>query len=432
MIIPSLDLMNGRAVQLKQGKTLVLEKEDPLNLARAFDRYGPLAVIDLDAALGKGNNFGLIKELCRQFECRVGGGIRTIDRAREVLLAGATEIIIGSAAWRRRQLNHDFLKELKRKFGQRHLTLALDCYQENIMIKGWTVDTGINIFNVIPEVARYVSQLLITRIDREGCLQGTDLEFFAKVRRFCNLPVTAAGGITTIDEIAALSQLDMDVQLGMSIYTERIKMPEALAASLNWKKGIDGLLPTVVSDEDGQVLMVAWSSPESLKAALEKGLACYHSRSRGKLWVKGETSGNFQELIKVRSDCDGDSILFIVRQKGTGACHKERPTCFGHAPFTLTRLFSVIKERIQNPSSGSYTASLDQGRVREKLLEEAKELTEAGSPPEVIWEAADLVYFLLVLLAREKVEFEEVLKELGRRHREKKWLNLPSPGQENG
>lgn len=427
MIIPSIDLMNGQAVQLRQGKVLVLEKGNPLNLAAKFHRYGPLAVIDLDAALGRGSNISLIKKLCRQYECRAGGGLRTADQVAEILATGATQVIIGTAPWKERQLNQSFLSDLKSKFGKNSLILALDCAGENIMIKGWTENTGINLFEFIPIASEYVSSFLITCIDREGCLQGTDLEFYARIRKLSDIPVIAAGGITSPEEIAALSQLDMDVQLGMSIYTGKIKLPEAFFASLNWQKGIDGLLPTIVYDENGSVLMLAWSSPDSLKMTLEKGLACYYSRSRKKLWIKGETTGNFQELLRVRSDCDGDSLLFVVRQKGSGACHKGYQTCFSTSSFSLNQLVDVIRERLENPSPDSYTTSLDDRRVREKLLEEAHELADAGTPEDIVWEAADLIYFISVLLARKNIKFSEVLGELQRRHKAKKFKSFFTP-----
>lgn len=419
MIIPSLDLLQGKAVQLRQGKTVVLEKEDPLALAEEFHRYGPLAVIDLDAAFGRGSNRDLIRKLCRHYECRVGGGIRTVEQAAELLAWGALKIIIGSAAWESGSINQNFLQQLKKAVGTNSLILALDCFGEEVVIKGWTENTGANIFKVIPVVSEYVSEFLVTAVDREGCLQGTNLKFFERIKQSSPLPVTAAGGITSLEEIVALSRLDMDVQLGMSIYTGKISLDDAFIASLNWAKGFEGLLPTVVVDEAGQTLMLAWSSPESLKNSLRHRLACFYSRSRDKLWVKGETSGNFQKLIKVRSDCDGDSLLFMVSQQGEGACHKRRWSCFGNWPFSLFQLQEVIRDRLQNKDPGSYTASLDDSKVREKLREEAEELIMAKEQEEIIWEAADLLYFLTVLLARENIDLTQVLGELRRRRRAK-------------
>lgn len=417
MIIPSIDLRQGKAVQLRQGKTLVLERENPLALAAEFHRYGPLAVIDLDAALGQGNNLDLIQKLCQRYECRVGGGIRTAEQASDLLSAGAAKIIIGSSVWNEGRINHDFLQQLKEAVGSDSLILALDCYGQEVVIKGWTENTGVNIFKVIPEVSEYVSEFLVTAVDREGCLEGTNLRLFEKIKQESPLPVTAAGGITTVEEIAALSSMEMDIQLGMSIYSGKISLNEAFLASLNWQKGDQGLLPTVVADEEGQVLMLAWSSSESLNESLLRWQACFHSRSRNKLWVKGETSGNFQKLIRVRSDCDGDSLLFVVRQLGNGACHKRRKSCFGLWPFSLFELQDIIRDRLKNNYPRSYTASLDDRTVREKLVEEAGELIMARRPDEIIREASDLIYFLTVLLVREDIDLTQVLAELRRRRR---------------
>ncbi|MGC8893089.1 MAG: phosphoribosyl-ATP diphosphatase [Candidatus Saccharicenans sp.] len=419
MIIPSIDLMEGQAVQLRQGRELLLKNEEPLILAEGFHRFGPLAVIDLDAALDKGNNLNLIKEMCRHYECRVGGGIRSLAKAIEIIEAGAEKIIVGSAAWDGARLNTNFLDQLSKLVGREHLILALDCYKGNILIKGWTQTTGVNIFDILTQAAQYSSELLITCVEREGCLQGTDLHFYQRLRENCSLPIIAAGGVSSLEEISRLSRMDIDVQLGLCLYQSSINLPEAFIASLNWSKGIDGLLPTVTVDENGIVLMLAWSSPESLHLTFEHGQAYYYSRQRRKLWGKGEQSGHFQELIKVRSDCDGDTILFVVRQKKGIACHKNQPTCFGHKSFHLHDLYSIIHERLRQAQSNSYTASLNDHKVRGKLKEETQELIDAKTPSEIIWEAADLFYFILVLLARNNITLTEVLKELDRRNRSK-------------
>ncbi|MBC7360801.1 MAG: phosphoribosyl-ATP diphosphatase [Candidatus Aminicenantes bacterium] len=419
MIIPSIDLMNGQAVQLRQGRKLVLKNEQPLILAEEFSRFGPIALIDLDAALEKGSNLNLIREVCHRYETRVGGGIRTVEKALDIIEAGAEKIIIGSAAWSGKRLNIDFLEHLKNIIGQERIILALDCLREKILIKGWRETTDVNVIEVIPQASKFASEFLITCVEREGCLEGTDLDFYKKIRKLCDLPITAAGGVSTLEEISALSKLDIDVQLGMCLYTGSIKLPDAFCASLNWAKAGDRLLPTVSVDESGNVLMLAWSSPESLRLSLEKGQAGYYSRSRKKIWFKGEQSGRSQELVRVRTDCDGDTILFVVRQKGKITCHKNRPSCFGHKNFDLNELYAIIQERLKSPDSSSYTASLKDGQVREKLMEEARELVEAKYTPDIIWEAADLFYFTLVLLARENIAPADIFKELDRRNRRK-------------
>jgi len=417
MIIPSIDLMKGKAVQLKQGREKLLEVENPLELAQKFSKFGPLAIIDLDAALEIGANEELIGQICQVADCRVGGGIRNLDKARRILELGAEKIIIGTAAWKERRLNLDFLKGLRETLGREKIILALDCSDEQVLIRGWRESTGINIFSLLEEASEFASEFLITCVEKEGCLQGTDLAFYKKIRETCHFPVTAAGGISTIEEIIALTQMNIDVQLGLAIYSGRLKLEEAFVASLNWNRGIFGLLPAVVTDEVGRLLMLAWVSPESLKMTFESGRATYFSRSRQALWIKGESSGNYQNWLKARADCDGDAVLLVVSQTGTGACHKGNYSCFGSQDFRLEDLYSVVRDRLTHPVANSYTASLNDKTVREKILEESSELTEARNRDEIVWEAADLLYFITVLLAREQIDFPEVLNELKRRRR---------------
>jgi len=417
MIIPSIDLMKGKAVQLKQGREKLLEVENPLELAQKFSKFGPLAIIDLDAALEIGANEELIGQICQVADCRVGGGIRNLDKARRILELGAEKIIIGTAAWKERRLNRDFLKGLRETLGREKIILALDCSHEQVLIRGWRESTGINIFSLLEEASEFASEFLITCVEKEGCLQGTDLAFYKRIRETCHFPVTAAGGISTIEEIIALTQMNIDVQLGLAIYSGRLKLEEAFVASLNWNRGIFGLLPAVVTDEVGRLLMLAWVSPESLKMTFESGRATYFSRSRQALWIKGESSGNYQNWLKARADCDGDAVLLVVSQTGTGACHKGNYSCFGSQDFRLEDLYSVVRDRLTHPVANSYTASLNDKTVREKILEESSELTEARNRDEIVWEAADLLYFITVLLAREQIDFPEVLNELKRRRR---------------
>ena len=164
MIIPSIDLMKGKAVQLKQGKEKVLEKDNVLNLAREYSKYGELAVIDLDAALGKGNNFELIKKICKIADCRVGGGIRTIEKANELLQAGAKKIIIGTKATK------EFLEQLPKK----RLIVAIDTKDNYIVNRGWTNKTEKTPEETIRELEDYCAEFLFTNVNKEGMMQRFD------------------------------------------------------------------------------------------------------------------------------------------------------------------------------------------------------------------------------------------------------------------
>ncbi|UCE05742.1 MAG: bifunctional phosphoribosyl-AMP cyclohydrolase/phosphoribosyl-ATP diphosphatase HisIE [bacterium] len=413
MIIPSIDLMNGKAVQLKQGKEKVLERDNPIDLAKDFNKYNEIVVIDLDAAMGNGNNDTVIKQICSIADCRVGGGIRHPERAKELISWGASKIIIGSKAFEKDQINHEFLTSLNSAIGKQHIIIAIDAFEGEIVTQAWKHKTGLKLFDVVKELEEYASEFLYTCVEKEGGLQGTNLDTIEKLRQITTNQLTVAGGVTTMEEIRKLAKLDVDVQLGMAIYTGKIKLEEAFIESLNWKSD---LIPTITCDSDGQVLMLAYSNKESLYKTYENGRMWYFSRSRNRLWMKGETSGHDQDLIKIRNDCDSDALLATVRQEGV-ACHQGSYSCFGDKKFSLNDLYRVVKDRFENPQPGSYTATLTNKKLREKLLEEAGEVVIAKTRDEITWEAADVLYFLTVLLAKSGVEISDVVNELRRRRK---------------
>jgi len=407
MIIPSIDLMGGKAVQLRQGKEKVLERDDPLALAAEFSKYGEVAVIDLDAALGIGDNLQLVKELCKVADCRVGGGIRTIERANELLAAGAKKIIIGTAA------TPEFLCQLPKE----RLIVALDSKKGKVVDKGWTNETGKPAEELATELEPYCSEFLYTNVDREGLMQGVDFGAIAKVRSATRNKLTIAGGITTVEEIKKIQQDGMNSQLGMSIYTGAIKLADAFLSVLRFDAQT-GLIPTIVQDECGQVLMLAYSSRESIARTFELNRATYYSRSRKEMWTKGETSGNFQTFLKARFDCDCDALLYTVRQKNV-ACHTGAYSCFGDKDFGLDGLYAVVRQKVDNPVEGSYTAAISASEtsILDKIAEETAEVIDYKDRQNLVWEIADLSYFLLVLMAKKGITPSEVRAELARRRK---------------
>ena len=413
MLIASIDLMNGKVVQLKQGKKKMLERDNAGELAKEFDRYGEIAVIDLDAAMGKGDNSELIKNLLKISECRVGGGIRTVNKAKELIALGASKIIVGSKAFAKDCVNHEFLKELSSVIGKNRIIIAVDAWQGQIVTRGWKHKTGLDLFKTIAEIEPYCSEFLFTCVEREGTLTGIDMIVAKELVEQTSNKVTVAGGINSIEEIRSFAEAGADVQIGMALYTQKISLAEGFIESLNWSKG---LIPTIVQDLAGQVLMLAYTSKESLKKTFETGRMWYFSRSRNQLWMKGESSGNIQELIRMRADCDQDAILAVIKQTGV-ACHTENYSCFGEKKFSVNELYDVIMDRFANPKPGSYTVTLTTELLAEKIMEEAQELIEAKEHDHIIWETADLLYFMTVLLAKNKIEFKEVLHELHRRRK---------------
>lgn len=431
MVISSIDLKNGHVVQLKNGKDLMLQRDDADNLIRDFNMYGEVAIIDLDAALGnidaKGNtqNSSLLKSLLRKGNVRTGGGIRTVKKAKELISLGAEKVIIGSAAWKKNPtkdesfLNEEFLNELASAIGKDRIIISVDAINGKIAVKGWTETIDVPLVEGAKQAEKFCSELLFTCVEKEGCMQGTNMEYVKQLRSAVKCRVVVAGGVSSVKEISELEKIHCDVQLGMALYTEKVNLKDAFASCLNFEKS--PLIPVIAQSVNGDVLMQGYANKEAVLKSFDCGKLTFWSRSRNELWTKGETSGNFLQIVKMRADCDRDCILATVFPTGP-ACHTGSWTCFTSAPgepSSMGRLYSIIADRFANPKPGSYTATLDAKRVREKIEEEAEELCEAETKDDVIWEAADLIYFVNVLLYKEGVTWKDVYDELDKRHKEK-------------
>jgi phosphoribosylformimino-5-aminoimidazole carboxamide ribonucleotide (ProFAR) isomerase len=219
MIIPCIDLMGHKVVQLVQGKEKFLELPEPLAVLEKFSAYPEIQVIDLDAAMSKAeNNAEIVGDLCRRKPCRVGGGIRSTARAQAVVDDGALKVIVGSSAFTSSGINQEFLRELATVVPRDKILVAVDSFGDRVAIRGWRETLPMTSAEALPVLEPFCSGFLCTYIDAEGKLQGTNIAWFRKLRGATKLPITAAGGITTDEEIAALAELGMDAALGMSIY----------------------------------------------------------------------------------------------------------------------------------------------------------------------------------------------------------------------
>jgi len=222
MIIPCIDLIGRKVVQLVQGNEhrKALELPDPLAVLEKFARYAEIQVIDLDAAMGREPQADIVCQLCHVKPCRIGGGIRSVERARDVVSDGARKVIVGSAAFTPQGINEEFLKELCSAVTREKIMIAVDCLGDHVAIHGWKTVLPVTAREALPQLEPYCSEFLSTCIDVEGQLRGTNLDWFRTLRSVTQLPITAAGGITTSEEIAALEAMGMNAALGMSIYRE--------------------------------------------------------------------------------------------------------------------------------------------------------------------------------------------------------------------
>jgi phosphoribosylformimino-5-aminoimidazole carboxamide ribotide isomerase len=226
MIIPCIDLMDGKVVQLVQGRDKALEGDAPEEMLRKFAGFPEIQVIDLDAAMGRGSNDDLVRMLAARAVIRAGGGVRTVERARALVAQGAHKVIVGTSAFTKSGINQPFLAELRDALGPERLLIAVDSKGGRIVVKGWQESTELTAEDVLRPLEPYCSGFLCTYVDKEGMLQGTDLDWFRRLRAATSLELTAAGGITTLDDVRALLAMKVHAALGMAIYTGRLDLGE--------------------------------------------------------------------------------------------------------------------------------------------------------------------------------------------------------------
>ena len=228
MLIPCIDLQRGKAVQLVHGRKRELAVADVMSLLLKFKKYEWLHVIDLDAAMGKGNNSELARKLCLEaakrfgMKVRVGGGIRTVRRAEEITKCGAHQVIVGSAAFKNGKINAPFLRRLRTRVGRPAIVVALDTAKGHVVIKGWREKLRIRAEQVMEQLKPFCAAFLCTDVDREGTMSGVNLKWFEQLRSATSHPIIAAGGIKAQPEIDALERMGMDAAVGMALYKNRL------------------------------------------------------------------------------------------------------------------------------------------------------------------------------------------------------------------
>ena len=226
MLIPSIDLKGGKVVQLAQGERLVLESNDLDGWIERFSKFPAIQLIDLDAAMGIGTNDALVRNVAARLPCRVGGGVRSVGRAQDLLLAGAQAVIVGSAFFDVRRaaeggsvIKFDFAEALRDAVGVDRIIGAVDAKGGRVVIHGWRTALPLSTVEAMQALDPYCGEFLYTHVDKEGLMQGTDMDAIRAVREATGRKVTAAGGITTREEIDALAAIGVDAVVGMAIYT---------------------------------------------------------------------------------------------------------------------------------------------------------------------------------------------------------------------
>ena len=226
MLIPAIDLKGGAVVQLVQGERLAIKDPHVARWVRKFEKFPKVQVIDLDAAMGNGDNLELVRWIAGSLCCRVGGGIRTVGRAREVLAAGAQQIIAGSALFKNGAPDHEFAKTLAEGVGRDRVIAAVDSRGGHVVIHGWNTTLALTAVEAVRALEPYCDEFLYTHVDTEGLMGGTSLTAILAVKNATTRRVTAAGGITTQEEIDRLHALGIDAVVGMAIYTGALSLDD--------------------------------------------------------------------------------------------------------------------------------------------------------------------------------------------------------------
>jgi phosphoribosylformimino-5-aminoimidazole carboxamide ribotide isomerase len=219
MLIPSIDLQNGHVVQLIQGDKLAIREADPEPWIVKFAAFPRVQLIDLDAAMGRGDNTPLAATICARLPCRMGGGIRSVERARAVLGTGAHAVIASSALFKDGAVDVEFARTLADAIGAERVIAAVDSRGGKVAIHGWKTMLPISAVEAVKALEPYCAEFLYTHVDNEGLMRGTNMDAICAVRNATARRVTAAGGITTQKEIDDLHALGVDAVVGMAIYT---------------------------------------------------------------------------------------------------------------------------------------------------------------------------------------------------------------------
>lgn len=226
MLIPAIDLKDGAVVQLVQGERLAIRDADVNKWVTRFSRYPKVQVIDLDAAMGAGDNLTIVRDIAGQLTCRVGGGVRTVERAEDILRAGAKAVIAGSALFKDGRPDLEFAKRLADAIGVDQLIAAVDSKGGKVVVNGWKTTLPITAVEAVQALEPYCAEFLYTYVDAEGLMRGTNIPAILEVRRATTRRVTAAGGITTQQEIDTLHSHNVDSVVGMAVYTGTLELSD--------------------------------------------------------------------------------------------------------------------------------------------------------------------------------------------------------------
>jgi len=393
MFFPTIQLQAGKAIQVTQQGLQVIP-EDPIDLSRRLYRYGTVVILDRDAAQGQGNNRNLVSAICDEVEAIVGGGITTVNQADQYLRSGAVRLIFGP------QVDPGVLAH----FPRQRILVAVDDRPEPFGLDEWKLADDKNLIEAAILFQKHCTGLVYGFGD-------SDIEGFRSLNAQVDLPVIAAAMATSTEDVEALDRSGKDCLLEISNESQ-VDISDLWASLLDFESG-NGLIPTILQDKNRQVLALFYSNKNAVKTSLRNGLASFWSASKGDVTLKETPKGNPISIRTAIADRRRRVLLYQVDSSGP-VCHTGEYSCFGERAFSIQTLEAVIVSRQEKGDSQSYTQQVLVSRegVTDQILTRAQELSQATTRTQMISRTADLLYFVMVNLVRNKISWSSVLKEL--------------------
>ena len=426
-LIPTIDISKGRAVLVNKGN-VVTEHGDPFQRAKELSINNDFQIVDIDAAKGNGNNRELIKKISNKYHCYIAGGVRTKEIALEYLNQNAKRVVISTSV-----INSNLIEEIPIN----RLIIALDIDNDyNLLLRGRTEQTKINLFDIILQKKKYLNVLTITFHDTEGTGKGIDMNKVKIIKNFLEkndmkTRLVIAGGIKSIEEVKNLLDMNVSPQFGFALWTKLFTLGDLYSNIMDYSKlekfqskEIPILVPCIIMRKDGLPLSLAYSDKSGIKETVDGGKLIIYSRSKNKKWIKGSESGNEQKLVQVSFNCDRTSLLYIV--DGGNYCSKDAKSCFNYrnpSKGGMEYLEEIIKEAFDDEKK------LNELEFQVKLMTNKKwlickvleEVNELQVNPNILQEneintISDLIYLLTLYCVSCNIPVSEIFNELTRRH----------------
>lgn len=407
-VIPTIDISQGKAVLIKRGNVNKI-LNCPFEILDEYSFYEYIQIIDIDKSKGVGDNKEIIHKLIKKFPGKIiyGGGIKNNQECLDLLSIGVHKIIIGSNI-------HNIDVSL-----YKHIIVSYDInYKLELLFNGREIQSNTSILKVLNKINYH--HIFITFHDLEGTGKGidiTNIKKLIKIQNIQNIQISIAGGISSLQQIKILLDLNINPVLGFALHTKKLHIKNIIPLYFD-----DPIIPTIIQNTEHHVLGLVYSNKQTLSETIHKKMCVFYSRSNNTIWFKGHISGHKFTLVTLHINCSNKCLLFVVKELFNDKkefCHNNTISCFyNKPPITLNTLFNHINSYTNKNSYTNYLINNTDILIM-KLYEELMEFINFSDKNNLVHESSDLLYFICVFMIKHQVSFQEILYELSKRSRTK-------------